>query len=298
MYMKCWSEVNLENMGNTYESFKQKLRDYGFDIDIESYDNLKTIVSQYAKNNDFDGLLEFLNQLQNCGGYALQLPIKIYNAFNYSFEERVLRILELYPFVRLLGDTQLKEEEYIVLYRAEDTGFGHHFVKIYNNKASQKNSDGVPMNFTEWGKDWENEQEAVFAVLKQEFRTREDKELPQCNYDLFLDDELLYLTDENNEVELYRGECAKPKSFSDRIEETINCQKNTFIYRDKSYVFKIESDNPRLIYIFDENGSLIGQFDIADINHTIKADLNTIYGFQPKKTIIIERRKRKIRFIC
>ena len=111
----------------------------------------------------------FFNNRINCGGYALQLPIKIYNAFNYSFEERVLRILELYPFVRLLGDTQLKEEEYIVLYRAEDTGFGHHFVKIYNNKASQKNSDGVPMNFTEWGEDWENEQEAVFAVLPVHF---------------------------------------------------------------------------------------------------------------------------------
>jgi len=165
-------------MDNNYNSLKQHLQKLGFDINIEFYKELKDMVNHCTKNNDIEGLVEYFKNLQNCGGYALQLPINIYSPTldnNFSFEERVLRILQLYPFVRLLGNTTLREEEYIVLYRAENVGFGHHFVKIVNNKATQKNNHGLPFDFSEWDDIWESKSEAVFAVRKQEYRTAEEE---------------------------------------------------------------------------------------------------------------------------
>ena len=55
---------------------------------------MKYIVNHCTKNNDVKGLVEYFKNLQNCGGYALQLPINIYSPTldnNYSFEEYAYR---------------------------------------------------------------------------------------------------------------------------------------------------------------------------------------------------------------
>lgn len=274
-------------MNNKYNSLKQHLQKIGFDINIEFYKELKDMVNHCTKNNDIEGLVEYFKNLQNCGGYALQLPINIYSPTldnNFSFEERVLRILQLYPFVRLLGNTTLREKEYIVLYRAENVGFGHHFVKIVNNKATQKNNHGLPFDFSEWDDIWESKSEAVFAVRKQEYRTEEEKELPQCTNDFRLDEEFIYLMDENNNRSLYTTKAKKPKSFSSIVKETIKSKKSSFIHRGKKYYLKLKKDNTKIIYICNEKG-IIGQIDSDD---TIQIDLNKIYCFQPQIPISIK----------
>lgn len=71
---------------------------------------------------------------------ALQIPICIFSGDNYTFEEQILRIITLYPFVRLLSDTELKEEEYVVIFRLGKSG--HHFIRIdENGNATDKDED-------------------------------------------------------------------------------------------------------------------------------------------------------------
>ena len=81
----------------------------------------------FLDKQDLNGLIHYISQLQNCGGYALEIPTCIWPVKEYTFEEKVLRILELYPFVRLLSTGEIKDNEYVVLYRAKEGG--HHFYK-------------------------------------------------------------------------------------------------------------------------------------------------------------------------
>ena len=127
-----------------YDNFKKHIKEIGFDVDIESYPKLKENVEYFAKKDDIKGLEHYMNQCQNCGGYALQIPICIFSGNDYTFEEQVLRITELYPFVRLLSDSELKNEEYKVIFRAGKTG--HHFIRIVEKllKPSNQNIQHLP----------------------------------------------------------------------------------------------------------------------------------------------------------
>lgn len=58
------------------------------------------------------------NRIINCGGYALKIDTCVFPG-ECDFDTKVSSILELFSFVRLLGDTKLQEDEYLVLFRAE-----------------------------------------------------------------------------------------------------------------------------------------------------------------------------------
>lgn len=99
-----------------------------------------------AEKDDISSLEHFMKQKQNCGGYALEIPICIYSDNKLTFEEKVLRILELYPFTRLLSNTELNKNEYIVIYRAGENG--HHFIKIDDNGCTiDKHECNLPVEF-------------------------------------------------------------------------------------------------------------------------------------------------------
>ena len=52
----------------------------------------------------------------NCGGYALEVYGRIIPRRNY-FDKSVSNLLDFFPFIRLLGNTELLDDEYIVKYR-------------------------------------------------------------------------------------------------------------------------------------------------------------------------------------
>ena len=268
-----------------YEEFKEIIKKWGFDIDIESYTPVKEAVKYYAKNNDINGLQHYFKQLQNCAGYALQIPICIFSGTRYTFEEQVLRIMELYPFVRLLSDTELNEDEYIVKFRSRKTG--HHFIRIdENGYATDKHESNLPSEFQGWGT-LENEPEAVFAVLKQEYRSDEIKNLPQCNRDMYLNQDAYYNTCEDGYIDIIRKEAPKPRTFTDLLEDAYKNKLNSFEYNNKTFHLKRNKAEPEIIYICDET-QILGEFYtdgidfIIDLNEETK---NSIFGFEPSKSM-------------
>ncbi len=95
-------------MSISIEEAKKYLKGYGIDLDLD-YKICREALEYFSNGDDLEGLVKYMLQIQNCGGYALEIPICIWPDNNYNFEEKVLRIMELYPFVRLLSDSQLKK---------------------------------------------------------------------------------------------------------------------------------------------------------------------------------------------
>ena len=260
----------------------------GFDIDIESYDRLKELVKTFAENNNKQGLISFISSYQNCGGFALQIPTCIFSNTKLTFEEDVIRILELFPFVRLLGDSQLQDDEYIVEYRAGKRG--HHFIRVDENGiATEKHESGLPQLFSGWG-NLKNDEEAVFAVKKQEARTEEMKQLPQCNVDMFLNDNIYYVNLDEGTRQLVKRKADKPVTFEDALKAAYKDNSKSFSYLDKMFkLIKNEIDSEVLNISF--KNEIFGKafFDNDDL--IIELDdqkKKFIFGYQPTKPILIK----------
>lgn len=275
-------------MSLEYASLKEYIKKLGFDIDIESYAQLKEAVEYYNKNKDINGLEHYMKQIQNCGGYALQIPICIFSGVNYTFEEQVLRIIELYPFVRLLSDTELKEEEYVVIFRSGKTG--HHFIRIdENGHTTDKHEGNLPGDFQGWGT-LEHDPEAVFAVVKQEYRSEAIKNLPQCNRDMFLNEDAYYKIEEDGYKDIRKKEATKPITFRDVLQDTYNNRTSSFTYQGKTFYLKVNKNDPEVIYICNDT-EMLGEFCTDGNEFVIELNgkkKNKIFGYEPSKPLEIK----------
>lgn len=276
-------------MSISIEEAKRDLKNLGFDIDLENK-ICKEAIEYFITKEDLQGLIHYMSQIQNCGGYALEIPICIWPVKDYTFEEKVLRILDLYPFVRLLSDSELKESEYIVLYRAENSG--HHFIKIKDGKeVVEKNGSNLPQKFNGWGT-LENSPEAVFAVVKQEYRDEKMKRLPQCNRNMFLDMDAYEYT-EDGYTDIVTKKSEKPPTFDRMLMKAYHNKHSFFVYNKKIFSLKVEKNDKDLIYICDENEILgtvctDGETFIIEFNEEKK---NKVFGFQPSSPIQLENKK-------
>ncbi len=274
-----------------YEYYKEHIKKLGFDINIEDYPLLKESVKYYSEHEDINGLEHYMKQCQNCAGYALQIPICIFSGSKYTFEEQVLRITELYPFVRLLSDTKLRENEYIVKFRAGKTG--HHFIKIdENGKATEKKECNLPRDFQGWGT-LKNDPEAVFAVIKQDYRSDEIKKLPQCNKDMFLNEDAYYQIEEDGFKDIRKKEAKKPVTFKDKLKEAYCNRSSSFSYQNKNYYLKTDKNDPELIYICNDN-EVLGELCTDGNNFVIELNnekKNKILGFEPSTPVEIKQNK-------
>jgi hypothetical protein len=127
------------------------------------------------------------NSYINCGGYALEIFGKIYGYIQESFfvglekdaERVMLVLLENYKFIRLLGDSKLKEDEYMVMFRK-----GHHFIKVNDDGTiTEKDENKPPKAFNKWPQDMQNEQDIVFAVKREHGRNVDDSEFLPSKYE-------------------------------------------------------------------------------------------------------------------
>lgn len=129
---------------------------YGENVHTELDDSIEKETSYY------------FNQAINCGGYALKIDQCIFPTYQENFSQSVSSILEKFPFVRLLGDTPLEDDEYLVIYRApQGKNTGHHFIRVDSDAiVREKDASGEPRTFENWG-DLEDSMEALFAVKKE-----------------------------------------------------------------------------------------------------------------------------------
>jgi hypothetical protein len=65
----------------------------------------------------------------NCGGYALEIFGCVFGGMQKDTERVVLTLLDEYKFIRLLGDSKIQSDEYMVIFKK-----GHHFIKVNDDR--------------------------------------------------------------------------------------------------------------------------------------------------------------------
>lgn len=99
----------------------------------------------------------------NCGGFALEMFVCLFPGSD-SIEDATKNILQLFPFVRKYEGGDLSGEEYLVLFRYAEGGKGHHFVKLDDGVALEKDGCGPVKEFSGWADSLEDAPEVAFAV--------------------------------------------------------------------------------------------------------------------------------------
>lgn len=160
----------------------------------------------------------WFNDRINCGGFALELDTCIFNYSN-DFEKAVSALLKKVPFIRLLGDKKLEEDEYLVIWKVHEGG-GHHFVKVQEDGTviEKDGSDPIKM-FSGWSPSLDGCPEAVFAVKKEH--------------------EMYLQNDESWSISISDQDGL---NFEETVQQAIQMQRNTFEYHAHDYFFK-KDDN-------------------------------------------------------
>lgn len=175
---------------------------------------------------------ERFNDRINCGGYALKIDRCVFPDNSQNFAQKVTRILEEFPFTRLLGDTQLEDDEYLVIYRSKNgESEGHHFIRVDSDGiVREKNAIEPVQVFKGWDKRYlyEDVCEAVFAVKKDHVM-------------------IGYESNYSEGVERY--------DFEDKVSMTIQDTKTSFKYH--GHEFFIKSLKNGEIIIVSKDGQVI-----------------------------------------
>lgn len=202
------------------------------------------------------------NQAINCGGYALKIDTCVFPNKG-DFETKVSSILESFPFVRLLGDTKLQKDEYLVLYRAGKKG-GHHFIRIEDDGTVMEKDGADPIQkFRDW-KTLKDAPEAVFAVKKEHemnwFKTKGSIVVPT----------------------------ETSKNFEETVWTAIQNRQNSFEYHNHSYSLKKAGEETIYICSGDE---IVAEMmtDGEEYDIEIREGKRTfISNTQPKNPIVIK----------
>lgn len=173
----------------------------------------------------------FFNQRINCGGYALRIDQCIFPTYQSNINESISTILERFPFVRLLGNTKLQEDEYLVIYRApEGKNTGHHFIRVDSDgMVREKDGNGEPRIFNGWNESLKDAKETLFAVKKEH---------KMFDYD--------YITNYDD---------IKGLDFEGSFEQAIRNRQNSFSYHNQKYFLKKTSQED--IVVINEAGDIV-----------------------------------------
>lgn len=218
-------------------------------IHVNKYLHIISLISEKLFEESEDKFLKMVsNRVEedfnfyiNCGGYALEIDTCIFPGEN-DFEKDVSSILELFPFVRLIGDTKLQEDEYLVLFRASKNG--HHFIKQEDNGIFlEKNGGEPPRKFEGWSKSFEDSQEAAFAVKKEHDIEYFDK---------------------------YKSiiiPIKSSKDFEETVIQALQDKQNTFEYHNHKYQLKMSNEG--IIFICSGE-KIVAQVLIDDKDYDIE----------------------------
>ena len=115
------------------------------------------------------------------------------------------------------------------------------------------------------------------------------KNLPQCNRDMYLDEDAFYDIDENGYKEIIKKQAKKPITFNDKLKEAFNNRKSNFLYQNKDFYLKKDKNDSEIIYLCNETeilGELFTDGEEFIIEYSDNESENKIYSFQPSKEII------------
>lgn len=139
---------------------------------VDKMDKFPRAIYERNLANVSKATIENLNKRMNCGGYALEIDGGFLPNGD-SLSGYVSAILDRYSFVRLLGDTPLQDDEYLVFYRYIDyeknngQNKGHHFIKVNDDGlVVEKFGSETPQIFKGWDERYANSPEVTFAVKK------------------------------------------------------------------------------------------------------------------------------------
>jgi len=210
---------------------------------------------------------KWFNDRINCGGFALELDTCVFNYSN-DFEKAVSDLLEKVPFIRLLGDKKLEDDEYIVIWKVHEGG-GHHFIKVQEDGTIIEKDGADPIKmFSGWAKSLNGCPEAVFAVKKQ--------------HDMYL---------KENEYQFINIDDKHSLNFEEAAQNAIHIQSNSFEYHNHTYYFK--KDNDGNIYICSE-GRIIADAFIEDgecIVDIVEGEKRYVSNTQPSVPLQIKEGK-------
>ena len=215
----------------------------------------KNVIERWEKEIDERVQYLFKDNI-NCGGYALKIdqcfltPESSSTIFVEEDSQVISSYLEKFPFIRLLGNTKLEDDEYIVIYRTEagHAADGRHFIRVEKDGTiTEKDGNSPVRKFKEWTPAFQNEEkiiEVVFAV-KEKHRmfgyTYEDVN-KNCN----------------------------GKNFEQTVEQAIKEKRNSFTYHCKEYALKKDKEGNIVVCSEEGEKSVI----VADVLLDDKEDEN------------------------
>ncbi len=178
----------------------------------------------------------YFNQAINCGGYAFKIDQCIFPTYQDNFGKTVSSLLENFPFVRLLGESRLEDDEYLVFYRStHGKCVGHHFVRVDDDGVVREKCEcNTPKVFEDWG-GLDDCPEAVFAVKKDH---------PMFGYDL-------EKVNHNN----------TGMDFGESVAASMKNRKNSFSYHGHDY--RLKRSNDEEIFVVTPEGEKVA-YVVAD----------------------------------
>ena len=210
----------------------------------------KDVIERWKKEIDERVQYSFNNSI-NCGGYAFKIDQCFWTPTSNKENEKIKVVeedaqvissyLEKFPFIRLLGNTKLEDDEYMVIYR---TVIGRaaecrHFIRVEKDGTiTEKDANGPIRKFEKWSPNLQNEdkiEEVVFAVKEKH---------PMFGYTL----------DDVN------SNC-NGKNFEQTVEQAIKEQRNALEYHCKEYFLKKDKDGNVVICSADGEKNVI----VADV---------------------------------
>jgi len=213
---------------------------------------------------------ENFNDRINCGGNALELDTCVFNSSN-NFEKAVSELLQKVPFIRLLGDKKLEDDEYIVIWKVHEGG-GHHFVKVLDDGTIMEKDGSDPIKtFSEWSRTLKGCPEAVLAVKREHEM--------YCG----LEEWRRFIAIEGKEG----------LDFEETVQLAIQNQSNAFEYHEHSYYFK--KDEEGNVYICSE-GRIIADAYIEEgecLVDIAEKEKRYVSNTQPPLPLCIKGRKLK-----
>lgn len=188
--------------------------------------------------NEIEKQVEYyFNQAINCGGYALKIDQPVFPTYQENFSQSVSTILNKFPFVRLLGDTLLEDDEYLVIYKApKGKNTGHHFIRVDDDATvREKDGNGEPRIFENWG-NLEDSPEAIFAVKKEHKMFGYENE---------------EVNKENNGLD-----------FEESVTKAIKEKNNSFSYHNHEFFLKKSKEDE--IFVTDIDGKIVAEVIVGE----------------------------------
>lgn len=229
----------LQNELPKTEAYRKMTKHYMQLLSDNPYgENLHAELEEYIEKET----TYWFNEIINCGGYALKVDTSVYPTYQDNFSQSISSILDKFPFVRLLGDKLLEEDEYLVIYRApQGKNTGHHFIRVDSDGVvREKDANEEPRIFQNW-KNLEEAKEALFAVKKEH---------KMFGYDA-------------NDV----NHNNKGLDFEESVSQAIKEKQNMFSYHDHSFCLKKSKQDEIFVtttdgeiaanVLFDENECLV-----------------------------------------